>query len=919
MYDKITSEDVTIQIESSSVDNWVPDGIAVSQGIYDLQLVSDPSSVTPMGMNKTGNMSTGENWADVTGWTAMGSLPGTVIDSNESLVIAETGSIMVSISINFSTIYSPTWFFFGTWSSGMVRLIHNDRVVSAKTARSNVTFRKVLNVMAGDKISIQARGLKGKESASYPNLLASGSNIKFEGYDNSAIDFEEGMAFQSDVGFFDDVWGRYVSPSYIKKGLPVVTHSSSSTSTSISGSPDFGYTATSDTTTSLTRGSASGPILAQTKVPIYVEPGAKVTWSGTFRVRRTGSYDEQTEEGTKTGLDVRFSVWGIGVSTDEYGVETITSQEVMFYEVTLQPSSSASTNMIEYTLPTFPEPATVPENVEYLHFTCSLVQTISDIYSAGTFTDTTQGSPKSSSEMKYFGWRHTDPLKITVTPPASVRRVTTHPLSRTGVAYKNPSVFTNVKPNATVTFFGFPGQATSIDVYNYNADTSTRGALIGNYSVASGAVNTVTISPGAGVTAIELVKASANDFYIESVINEVINTLSTLKTPIRESNFISINDDIAKVSSIREEGDTSTLTIDFCSDQLDPFTSDVLESGNIIRVLGRHYDEGDVKRPVDWVGEANYNEIFTGVIRRVTTEYDYTDEPIIQVVCYDAADVLEKSKVGVAFDSYEKYIPILNKMGINVLLNGFNVGGKYGKAPNKFSLRPSSYGEYEMARSIHMIRNTLRGYTFVNRYNQLELLKESKTNAPFVFTDGSLAGDISYGRISKKKDTNAIVNQLELNENTLDADDYRSQRIGGEDGPPGDIRYPSEKKRTATFTNETSVQEYGEITRSFEVVRGSGDLNKLYRNDLGEGFTEWATVLLDQNGIPLLQIEDITVPIKSSDDIRKVSQLELLDNVTIIYKGVSYSAKIREIEHTIIPGKWFVEFKFVSSGDQTLW
>ena len=57
MYDKITSEDVTIQIESGVEDNWIPDGIAVSQGIYDIPLVSSPASVTPMGMNKSGSNS----------------------------------------------------------------------------------------------------------------------------------------------------------------------------------------------------------------------------------------------------------------------------------------------------------------------------------------------------------------------------------------------------------------------------------------------------------------------------------------------------------------------------------------------------------------------------------------------------------------------------------------------------------------------------------------------------------------------------------------------------------------------------------------------------------------------------------------------------------------------------------------------
>lgn len=921
MYEKITGQDVTVQIESASADNWIPEGIAVSQGIYDLPIVTNPAAMTPMGMNKSGSFALTNAYQDITGWSAMGSLSGTVITGNKALVVAETGSIMIQASVSFS----GGFFGFNLWSSGMVRIILNNEIIATKQGRSNVTLRKVVNVAAGDQIYIQAKGVRQNSFTDYPTISASGTKVEFSGYDQSAIDFEEGMAYAGDVGFYDDTWGRYVSSTHLKRGLPMTTAGEIEVDATTTGDGAGNYYTDESAYIYLSRGSASGPILAQTRVPMSVYEGSKVNWEGIFRVRRTGSKDEQTDDGVLTGLNVRFSIWGVGIVTDEYGVDSVQSQEIMFYQATLQSANSESEIMIEYTLPTLPD-ATVPEGVDSIFFTCSLVQVESELYSAGTFTtkkkSQNQGPtppPTSTAEMKYFGWKHTNPLKLKVAPPSTVRRVTTHPLSRTGVAYKNPSVFTNVKANAKITFFGFPGTGCTVDVYNYNTTTSTRGTLIGSYSVAANATSTVTISPGSGVTAIELVKNGANDVYVESVLNETSDTLTTLKTQIRESTFTTINDDIAKISIISEEGDTGTATIDFCSATLDPFTSTVLDAGKVIRILGRHYGAGNQVKPAGWTGEAEYGTIFTGVVMEITTEYDYNEEPIIQVICYNAGDALEKSKPGVAFDTYEKYIPFLNKLGISAKINGMDIGGGRGEMPDKFQFSPSSYGEYELAKSLHMTRNTNKGYVFVNRYNQLEYLSEPKTTTPFVFTDGTASGDISYGQISKKRKSKQIVNQVELNENTLDAEDFIDTSIGGEDGPPADIRYPSERKRTATFRNEESVQEFGEISKQFDVVRGDGDLRRLYRNDLGEGFKQWADVLLDQNASPSLEIEDISVPVKGSDDIRKLSGLDLLDPVQVIYKGTTYTTKIREIEHTIIPGKWFVEYKFSTNGDKTMW
>lgn len=932
MYDKIGPEDITVQIESSSENNVIPDGIAVSRGIYDEPLYAGSSAVTPGGADKVGNVATTASWADMTGLAVRSGYPSTTINSNKYLVVGQSGSIIVSVAAKFSpqnASYYNGWMslsFTNYYSRGYIRILKNDIVIASASGTTSVTLNKVTNVLAGDKISIQFKGSKATSSSSFPTLYAEGTNFVFNNYDNSSIDFEEDMVYGTDKGFFDDAWGRYVSSTHLKSGLPQAVSGAIMIDDDNDGEDSRGYL-------ELSRGNAAGPILAQTRHPIPVFPSSKVNFSGVFRVRQTGSKDEQTTSGIFTGLRVRFSIWGVGISKDEYGVESLRSQELMFYQVTLQAAQTEGTSFMEYTLPTISD-ATVPATgVDYVFFTCSLVQDQEEHYSAGTFIDkkataTAQDGnrralppPASTFSMRYFGWSHTNPLKLTIKPPTTMRKTTTHPLSRTEVAYKNTEAefFTNVKTGAQLTFFGMPGATAAINVYNYN--DGVQGTLIGSFSALANERKTVTINP-TGAGGIRVVKSGANDIFVESVVNATSDTLTQIKTRQRVINLLDINSDISKISVLREEGDTCSITIDLDSDDLDPLISDTLHVGKIIRFVGRHYGVGDPVRPGSWVGEANYTTVFTGIIKQIKTEYDYEDNPIIQVIAYDANDLLERTKSGLSFNAYEKYIPILNRMGISaVMANGFDVGGAYKelKTNEKFVYRPSAHGDFSLAAGLEMTRNTNKGYVLVSKDNKLKYFSELPTTSVLTFTDGTGTGDISYGKLVKKSDTSAVVNKLELNENTLDDDDYKNRSFKQENGPPSDFRYVATKKRTATFNNEDSIRLYGEFSRSFDVIRGDGDLKKLYRGDIGEGFDEWASSFLADRGVPQIQIHEFTVPIKSSDDIRKVCQLELLDMVSIIYKGETYNLRIREIEHTVRPGKWFVVFKFTPQNEMTMW
>jgi hypothetical protein len=224
-----------------------------------------------------------------------------------------------------------------------------------------------------------------------------------------------------------------------------------------------------------------------------------------------------------------------------------------------------------------------------------------------------------------------------------------------------------------------------------------------------------------------------------------------------------------------------------------------------------------------------------------------------------------------------------------------------------------------LAKALEMTRNTNKSYVFVNKDNQVILANSLPTEPKLIFTDGTAPGDISYGKISKKQDTKNIVNVLDLKESSLDPEDYKSRELSSDDGPPKDFKYVQTRTRTANYSREESIQAYGKFSKAFDVIRGDGELKKLYRGNVGDSFEGWADSFLSEHLEPALQIHEFTVPLKNSDQIRMISDLEILDMVAVIYKGESYNIRIKEIEHTVVPGKWFVVLKFSPTNEMTMW
>lgn len=662
----------------------------------------------------------------------------------------------------------------------------------------------------------------------------------------------------------------------------------------------------------LSRAVEGGPTILQTRLPVPVNPGDRVNFAGRWQVSRTG-IAQATDFGTRTGLDLRTSLWGVGWFPDEYGVEKMQAVELMFYQAPLQTETKVQ-GSVDYIFPTLPD-ATVPDNVLAVHLTFSYVETSTGQYATGTQTYTNQSGnndsrgPNMARGKSLFHWNpsYHFPFAILV-EPAEGYYTMEHSLLETKAGFESRKFFKNVRPGAEMIVAGPPGEAASFSVYNYSG--STRGSLIGSYTINADEVLSVILNPSTSAEGIEVV--STSQLFIQSVLNDVeIDTETSYQNRIQKLTFSDVSSDVSKMSILREEGEMGSLTIDFCSSDLDPRDSQLLRVGKKMRLISYHWgDDGN--------GPKEYETIFFGSIRKVSSEYDYMeDDAIIQVVVYDEGFELENIKDIPAFTSWTEYGPMVSKLGIDVLHNGFNWGGARQAMEHKLLYTPSPLGDDFMG-AMNLTRNTIKGHWYINKKNQLILLDESPT-IPLVELSDDRNAVLSYGGIKMTQDSNTTINTLKVVEHSVDYDDYMGRTIDKGSAPPSDFQYPSSRQRTATFKREQSIEDHGELEQTIHVIRATGDIKDLWEDEYGPGFNVWAQGILDAYENPVPDIKEITVPVKSRTDLYYISQIDLLTPLVIHYQGRVFNVKVKSIDMEIRPGRWTCVLQFDSKNDRSYW
>ncbi|OZD81626.1 hypothetical protein CH273_13195 [Rhodococcus sp. 05-339-2] len=384
---------------------------------------------------------------------------------------------------------------------------------------------------------------------------------------------------------------------------------------------------------------------------------------------------------------------------------------------------------------------------------------------------------------------------------------------------------------------------------------------------------------------------------------------ATWQTRTQEQNRIyrytyeTITDDVVEVKTEKIEADLGVQRIKFASATVDPKVT----VGKRVRIIA--LDPDGVGLTVIAAGRVRSRRIVPGIGR----------VPQVEIGVHDSHARLGEP-CPAAFDTFAKYVPALNRLGIPVSVDGVDVSGPPRPLPPWGGAYPS-YADEKLTylTSLVMARNARKGFLRITREDRLEVLSALPATVALDVSDEPREGHMSYSINAEfGSDTKDLVNAVRVTENLLDSEDFTDRYVGTDD-PPAKLDFIAGRTQTAEYRRGASIEALGLSSRTFPVVRGSGAWADLEAGNYGSNFAAWAAAILDQYSVEKTGPRSITLPIVTAAERALVSKLDVLDAIVVRRLGVPYMQRIRRISHTIKPGSWTVELRFDVTGSQVYW
>lgn len=381
------------------------------------------------------------------------------------------------------------------------------------------------------------------------------------------------------------------------------------------------------------------------------------------------------------------------------------------------------------------------------------------------------------------------------------------------------------------------------------------------------------------------------------------HTLTQEQNRIYRYTYETITDDVVEVKTEKIEADLGVQRIKFASATVDPKVT----VGKRVRIIA--LDPDGVGLTVIAAGRVRSRRIVPGIGR----------VPQVEIGVHDSHARLGES-CPVAFDTFAKYAPALNRLGVPVSIDGVDVSGPPRPLPPWGGAYPS-YSDEKLTylTSLVMARNARKGFLRITREDRLEVLSALPDTVVLDVSDEPREGDMSYSINAEfGSDTKDLVNAVRVTENLLDSEDFTDRYVGSDD-PPAKLDFIAGRTQTAEYRRAASIEALGLSSRTFPVVRGTGAWADIEAGNYGTNFAAWAAAILDQYSVEKTGPRSITLPVVTAAERALVSKLDVLDAIVVRRLGVPYVQRIRRISHTIKPGSWKVELRFDVTGSQVYW
>ncbi|OZF20358.1 hypothetical protein [Rhodococcoides fascians] len=381
------------------------------------------------------------------------------------------------------------------------------------------------------------------------------------------------------------------------------------------------------------------------------------------------------------------------------------------------------------------------------------------------------------------------------------------------------------------------------------------------------------------------------------------STLTQEQNRLWRFTFEDVTDHVVRIGTERIEADLAVHTIRLYSTDV----PDKVKAGRRVRMLALHPD-------------GSFTVLAVGTIRTRRIVHDGRHKPQVEIGVHDSHGKLMATTAKVAFDTLAEYGPILNTLGIEAAIDGTEVTGPSRELPEWGGAFPS-YQDQDLTvwDSLVMARNARKGFVRLTRTDRLEVLSALPAEVVLDVSDVPGEGDMSYAlNVEFGSDSAELINSVRVQEHLIDSEDFTDRTVSTED-PPKELTAIAGRTQTAEYRRQSSIDAYGLSSRSFPVVRGSGAWADIEAGNYGSNFAAWANAILDEYSIEQSGPRAITLPITTAAQRRLVSRLDVLDAAVVRFRGDAQVRRIRQINHTIQPGRWSVELRFDTTGEQTYW
>ena len=380
-------------------------------------------------------------------------------------------------------------------------------------------------------------------------------------------------------------------------------------------------------------------------------------------------------------------------------------------------------------------------------------------------------------------------------------------------------------------------------------------------------------------------------------------TLTQEQTRLHRYTYEDITDHVNEITTEKIEADLGVTTVRLISTAI---PAKVI-AGKRVRILALHPG-------------GTFTVIAAGTIRTRRIIEDGRHPSQVEIGVHDSHGRLGSMKVGVAFDTFAEYAPVLNRAGIPAVIDGDEVTGPARELPAWGGVEPSYRdGKLTLLDALTMTRNARKGFVRLTRNDRLEVLSALPAGIALDVSDVPGEGDASFSVDAEfGSDTRDLINQVAVREHLMDSDDF--DRSTTTDDPPLKFGHMKSRTQTAEYRRPASITTYGLVSKAFRVVRGTGKLLDIEAGEYGTSFAAWAAAILDEYSIERSGPKSITIPVDTDAQWVLVAKLNVLDAVVVRFRGVAYVRRIRRVSHKISPGGIRkVLLRFDVTGEQVYW